>query len=83
MRRPKGVSPPNPLRETERTPHLIGPVNGWPVDWSLIHQKHNSHKGNLRLWCLQKDIMQMLGVAFAYLLTQEKVRKAKDHHKRF
>jgi len=27
--------------------------------------------------------MQMLGVAFAYLLTQEKVRKGMDRHKRF
>jgi len=27
--------------------------------------------------------MQMLGVAFAYLLTQEKVRKGQGRHKRF
>jgi len=27
--------------------------------------------------------MQMLGLAFAYLLTQEKVQKAQSRHKRF
>jgi hypothetical protein len=31
----------------------------------------------------RRKIMQMLGVAFAYLLTQEKVRKGKGRHKRF